>query len=662
MRRKRTWNWPDVSEVWPALLLMLVVAIPAACVVWFTQQAMRTERLAAQQKLSELYLTRLKIAAEHFTNRVRLAVERVEELAGNHASSDAFRLAIADKLCTSLLVFEPTGEVCYPRAARPRELTTIEHGAWADAQRLEAELNDYRAAAAAYQQLAASAPHPAQAARALQAQVRCLGRGGQTAEALRVITQDLGKEVYRDASDATGRSLVAAAELYGLQLLANPDAPEFLPLARRLADRLVGVPPTPMPSGQRRFLARQLMNMPNWTSFFPDPDLAMRLMDAEEIAAQYVASHPTPPTDSSLRPTNVEGIWALGCEGGRAVVLFSGQRLIEFARPVTAGDPMDTSYALTLLEPNVDAPPDTFLMNLVRGFAGWRFAITVRDPGESSDLVAAERITTYLWTGVILVSVMVVLAMLIGRAFRNQARLARLKNDLVATVTHELKTPLASMRLLLDTLLDTRSFDESKIREYLELVAKENTRLTRLIDNFLTFSRMERRKHSFHFADHSIAKIVADAVEAAGERFHSRDCRLDVLIASELDTIHADADALVTVLLNLLDNAYKYSQGIKRIGLRVERCGEMIRFSVSDNGIGLTRTEQRRVFERFYQADQSLTRPAGGCGLGLSIVEFIVSSHQGRILVESQPGQGSTFHVLLPTVEQRVAPLEEAVA
>jgi signal transduction histidine kinase len=132
------------------------------------------------------------------------------------------------------------------------------------------------------------------------------------------------------------------------------------------------------------------------------------------------------------------------------------------------------------------------------------------------------------------------------------------------------------------------------------------------------------------------------------ERLQGSGCRLDVDVSPDLPSVHADADALVTVLLNLLDNACKYAGAGKHIALCVYRKDGNVAFAVEDNGIGITPREQKRIFRRFYQVDRRLARDSGGCGLGLSIVEFIVRAHGGAVNVTSKPGEGSTFTVLLP--------------
>jgi signal transduction histidine kinase len=241
-------------------------------------------------------------------------------------------------------------------------------------------------------------------------------------------------------------------------------------------------------------------------------------------------------------------------------------------------------------------------------------------------------------------------------------RLTRLKNDLVATVSHELKTPLSSIRLLVDTLLDERELDEHKVREYLALVAKENMRLSRLIDNFLAFSRMERNKHAFEFTKVRPADVISATVEVVRERFHGPECRFEMDVAADLPPIQADADAMVTALLNLLDNAYKYSGDEKQIVLRGYTEDGNVCFEVEDNGIGLSRMAARKVFKRFYQVDRRVSRETGGVGLGLSIVQFIVTAHDGTVRVRSRPGQGSTFTVTVPSVAAQSTDREQPMA
>ena len=234
-----------------------------------------------------------------------------------------------------------------------------------------------------------------------------------------------------------------------------------------------------------------------------------------------------------------------------------------------------------------------------------------------------------------------------AQAVRKQIKLNKLKNDFIATVSHELKTPLASIRLLVDTLLEGNYRDQQQVTDYFQLVSKENERLTRLVENFLSFSRMERNKQTFAMDWISPANIARTAAEAVKTKFSAGKCDFELQIADNLPEVFADHDVMVTAIVNLLDNSYKYSYDNKKIELKVFSEDSSVYFSVKDNGIGLNRRQIRKIFDRFYQADTSLSRRAEGTGLGLSIVKFIVDAHKGTISVDSEPGKGSTFIIRL---------------
>ena len=148
----------------------------------------------------------------------------------------------------------------------------------------------------------------------------------------------------------------------------------------------------------------------------------------------------------------------------------------------------------------------------------------------------------------------------------------------------------------------------------------------------------------------SPAAVARDAAEAVKTKFSKGKCMFEVNIPDDLPDVTADRDAMVTVLVNLLDNAYKYSYDEKRIELSVSSEDGLVCFCVSDNGAGMSRRSVKKIFNRFYQADRSLARRAEGCGLGLSIAKFIVDAHKGTISVESKSGEGSTFTIRLNSI------------
>jgi signal transduction histidine kinase len=259
-----------------------------------------------------------------------------------------------------------------------------------------------------------------------------------------------------------------------------------------------------------------------------------------------------------------------------------------------------------------------------------------------------RRRTVYVAAALGGVALIVLIGTAVGAGLRRHLRLARLKTDLVAAASHELRTPLASTAVLVDGLLADPQLDPVKTREYLQLIAAENTRLSRLVENFLTFASVDRGGLRLVFGPVDPCAIVRAAVDSVGPRVSDPDAvRVDV--PADLPRLVADSDALRGALVNLIDNALKYTSGEKRIVVRAQADGaDHVRFEVSDNGIGISTRDQRRIFRRFHRVDDRLSRQTSGVGLGLSIVEAIAHAHGGSVSVESAPGAGSTFALRLP--------------
>jgi signal transduction histidine kinase len=249
-------------------------------------------------------------------------------------------------------------------------------------------------------------------------------------------------------------------------------------------------------------------------------------------------------------------------------------------------------------------------------------------------------------------AVIVFIGIAAGQFILRHVRLAALKTDLVAAASHELRTPVTTIGVLVDGLRADPQLEPRKTREYLDMMANETSRLRRLIDSFLTFAQLDRGRQQFTLEPVEPSRLVETAVDAIRDRLPA-DCRLDLDIAPALPMVIADADALNTALVNLLENALKYTTGEKRIRVRAsEDGGEFVRFDVTDNGIGIAAGEQRRIFRRFYRVDQRLSRETAGVGLGLSIVELVMRAHRGSVAVQSAPGAGSTFTLRVPCVRQ----------
>jgi signal transduction histidine kinase len=238
---------------------------------------------------------------------------------------------------------------------------------------------------------------------------------------------------------------------------------------------------------------------------------------------------------------------------------------------------------------------------------------------------------------------------------RREAHLSRLKSDFVANVSHELKTPLALIRLFAETLELGRVPTEDKARQYYRVINKESQRLTQLINNILDFSRIEAGRKEYRFAPTNVGRIVNEVLEAYRFQIEQQGFELKVEVEPDLPEVEADSEALGQALLNLVNNAIKYSRETRSITLAVRRAGDRLAISVTDKGIGVPKAEQRKIFEKFYRGEASLVHETKGSGLGLSLVEHIMEAHGGSVEIDSTPGKGSTFTLLLPLTQKKKA-------
>jgi len=620
------------------LLLLLALIVPSACLVWFMRQAARNERLAARQKLIEAYRGHLVAARDQLNQRWRQRAEYLDALSATASPSAAFARLIRDRQAEGALVFSEAGESLYPSpAVAPLAETPPE--AWVVAQQLER--SDPAAAAAAYEGFARTANHDTLAAWALQAQARCLAQSGQTSAAVDILAGSLGAERFRQVLDPRGRLLQPSALLMAVDLLGDSAPTDRNAIADRLAAMLRDYDQPSMSSPQRLFLMREMVRLVPGIVLTPE-------FEAEDLSARFLAEMAPPRRDLGLHPAPLSGWWQFVSTRGRIITLHRESLLRRqlLADLQTPGLPGDVVLDWTVTPRQAD---ESALISLEAGplFPDQQIVLALRDP-HFFETTSNARINAYAWTGVLVIATALALGAVALGMLRREAALAQLRSDLVANVTHELKTPLASMRLLVDTLLNAARLEENMTRDYLRLIATENLRLSRLIDNFLTFSRIERSGSTFDVREVSATMVAQQAAEAVAPRFQVPPSSFEAEIDPELPVIRVDPDAMVTALLNLLDNAWKYGGDPRRIRLRAARTGGQVRFSVSDHGPGLSPEEQERIFERFYRGDPQGPRSVSGCGLGLSIVHLVVQAHGGQVQVQSTPGQGSTFSISLP--------------
>lgn len=226
-------------------------------------------------------------------------------------------------------------------------------------------------------------------------------------------------------------------------------------------------------------------------------------------------------------------------------------------------------------------------------------------------------------------------------------RLETMRRDFVANVSHELKTPITAIRGLVETLIDDRGMEPEKHERFLQKIGSQSMRLSSIVTDLLTISRLESGK-SPERRLFDLRRAVEMPAHALATTFDNRGIKMEIDLPDEPVNVIGDEESLREAANNLLDNGLKYSREGGKVSVRLYEKGETAVIEVEDTGMGIEKRDQQRIFERFYRVDKARSRELGGTGLGLSIVKHIVTSHGGRVFVESVPGQGSTFRVTLP--------------
>jgi signal transduction histidine kinase len=290
-------------------------------------------------------------------------------------------------------------------------------------------------------------------------------------------------------------------------------------------------------------------------------------------------------------------------------------------------------------------------MSLPAPLPTWRVQLFGADASLVDGMIH-DQITYYAWMLGSMLLLTAVIAAAAGWTLSRRIALNELSNDALTTVAHEMKTPLSSTRMLLDTLLEKRyRGGPVQVEEYLRLMMGENQRLERLVGSFQMLGHLERSHgpgSGLKLAPVNAADVIATACAQLAPRWRESGSTVQVEMAEPPPVLHGDEEALTAALVNLLDNAAKYSAPGQQITVRAASSAHGTLLEVADHGIGIPAEEQERIFERFYQSDRRLARTHEGCGLGLSIVQSVVRLHGGTITVKSAPGRGSTFTMWLP--------------
>ena len=283
-------------------------------------------------------------------------------------------------------------------------------------------------------------------------------------------------------------------------------------------------------------------------------------------------------------------------------------------------------------------------------FPGYSIGIRLRGTSVE-DVVRARSERNLILIGILDI-ILIGAVWLVYRTLKKEMELMRLKGDFVSNVSHELRTPLSLIRMFTETLFMKRVHTEEKKQEYYETILHETERLTRLINNILNFSRMDAGKKQYHFESTDLNEVVTGVMKTYASQLQHEGFTTSVRLAENLPVIQTDREAVAEALINILDNAVKYSSTDKYIQMSTGQQESMIYVEVEDHGIGIEKHHHKKIFETFYRVSTGLTNNIKGSGLGLSLVSHIMNAHGGMIELESELDKGSTFRLLFPIVNR----------
>ncbi len=657
---------------WLILLLAIAVILPTVCLLWFMTQAVRNERLAVRQKLIDVYAEKaqyffVELPDSHSSD---FYIQPIKDWAEGYGYGDEpyamFEVFAAGQggRYEGMLIYDSSGSVIYP------VLDTNVNGEDSELiepfrQELQGNLEE---AVEQYEKAAEEAKSESTRYKALLSKARCLDKLGQGQEAVEILNElsypEQPAKLDSQTTTQVIHSRVFLAELYSR--LNDENLHEHIRIVLGSGRNGDEGPNSSLSTAPAEVIVWQLNKMIGIAQqagiagkFEREIEYAKIRISAYENAIEAADIYPDVGRLNKLPSRAVRRIGTrsdlyglkfylddktiLGIESSGAMLKVFAEGIKDVQDDMVGVLIYDNLGQIVAGDVNFVGKP--FITREAGGFFGdFEAAVYFKDNSVFEN-AASRQAAIYIWTSVLVVVLILASGVIAAQAIGRQIRLNRLKNDFIATVTHELKTPLSSMRVLVDTLLEGNYEGEQTATEYLQLISRENERLSHLIDNFLTFSRMERNKQAFEITAVSPVEIANSAAEALRAKFEKNGVDFKREIAKSLPMISADKDAMVTVLVNLLDNAFKYTSEDKRVELKVFREDGFVCFAVKDNGVGMSRRQVSRAFDRFYQADSSLSRRTEGAGLGLSIVKFIVDAHKGQINIFSKPAKGSTFTV-----------------
>jgi two-component system phosphate regulon sensor histidine kinase PhoR len=279
-------------------------------------------------------------------------------------------------------------------------------------------------------------------------------------------------------------------------------------------------------------------------------------------------------------------------------------------------------------------------------FPDYKVGITIK--GKTIEDVVRERAVTNIVMISLLALILVLGVWIVYRNVKREVELAQIKSDFVSNVSHELRTPLALISMFSETLEMNRVKSDEKRQEYYSIISQEANRLGRIVNTILNFSKMEAGKRKFRFQEIGLNKIIEQMVSNYKFHLKNKNFQFNFSPGDNLPKIKIDEEAVSEAIINLIDNAVKYSDDKKEINIKTGTDYNFVFIEVSDKGIGISSEDQNKIFDKFFRVSSRLVHNAKGTGLGLTLVKHIMDAHNGKVRLKSKLGEGSTFILLFP--------------
>lgn len=681
------------GELRMALVFLGLILVPSGLLAYLSWRALENEKALSRERLQESYRQLATLAARNFDEELR-ALERqwsetLKEIIKRKDRAAFARFEESDSLVAALFILPPKEEA----AAKPRspEKSFLREHRVFDSlvetgDELEYNAGDFAGALMTYRKVLDLVAHPQ-----LRGMVECnigrvqqkLGEWDAALQTFRGVLEnyaevrDLDNTYLRfvarfqiaSCEENLGRDREALETLLLLQeeLWERSDAISaqqysyFHEQTQLLAARLV-VSPRVAEAGayQEKFRAwarrakkrisrqyfAQLVEGEWRKAALEDRRYRARIRFISEVGAEepfLLAYHFLP--DSA-------GAFIRGVVGFEVDLQKLRARLApKLTRDLRSG----VQAGLSFVNERTPRPELVIAQPLAAPFDFWQIALALEDPTRW-ERRWDFRTTLGLWLILLLLLSIVLSAVWFIRRAAHEAYLSRMKSNFVSNVSHEFRTPLASIKMLAELmemqLAGPAKLDHVKAQQYLGVIRRESDRLTRLIENVLDFAKIERGMKQYRFEYEEPSAVLLAAIEAFRPHAEAQGFRLETEIAPDMPEMRMDADAMTQALLNLLGNAVKYSEAVKEIRVRGYVAEQRLLVEVTDHGLGIAPEELPKIFNDFYRVDQRLsTNQQGGMGLGLTLARHIVRAHRGEITVRSVIGEGSTFTMNLPLLQ-----------